>query len=131
MTNVAAAAGSPADADSCPPSPAGTPLSRLPTLQRNALRKLFDRAEFTPEEVARLGYRRLQQAEGIGQKGLTTIQQWLKEYGYEIQPDPQPQRPSGKPSSRNVRRNLEVAMRVLRAHGYVVQRAEDEAVREK
>lgn len=42
---------------------AGCPL---PTLQRNALRKIFDRHEFSPEEVALFGYRRLQQAEGIG-----------------------------------------------------------------
>ena len=40
------------------------PAGSLPTLQRNALRKIFDRPEFSPAEVAELGYRRLQQADG-------------------------------------------------------------------
>lgn len=104
--------------------PAASPLRRLPTLQRNALRKLFDRPEFTPEEVAKLGYRRLQQAEGIGQKGLNTIQTWLRDYGFEVQPDPQAHQ-GGKRISRRQQRDLDSAMRVLQAHGYVVQRSGD------
>lgn len=105
--------------------PAASPLGRLPTLQRNALRKLFDRPEFTPEEVAKLGYRRLQQAEGIGQKGLTTIQAWLRDYGFEVQPDPPALRRGGKRLSRRQLKDLDSAMRVLQAHGYIVQRTED------
>lgn len=104
--------------------PAGPPLSRLPTLQRNALRKLFDRAEFSPDEVAGLGYRRLQQAEGIGQKGLGTILAWLREYGYELMPEP-PNATPGRRVSRRDQRDLASAMRILRAHGYVVQRADE------
>jgi hypothetical protein len=107
--------------------PTAMPLSRLPTLQRNALRKLFDRPDFTPEEVANLGYRRLQQAEGIGQKGLSTIQAWLREYGFEIEPDPQTLRQRGRRLSRRELKDLDSAMRVLRAHGYVVQRTEEGA----
>lgn len=105
--------------------PAASPLSQLPTLQRNALRKLFDRSEFTPGEVAELGYRRLQQAEGIGQKGLKTILAWLQEYGFDLQPEPQAVRPRGKFGSRRAVKDLETAMRVLRAHGYVIQRTGD------
>lgn len=102
--------------------PAASPLNRLPTLQRNALRKLFERPEFTPEEVANVGYRRLQRAEGIGQKGLATIQAWLRDYGFEVRPDPQPSLHHGKRLSRYAAKDLESAMRVVQAHGYVVQR---------
>lgn len=105
--------------------PAASPLSRLPTLQRNALRKLFERPEFTPAEVASLGYRRLQQAEGIGQKGLRTIQAWLRDYGYEVEPDPPGPSPRSGRLSRRQRQDLEGALRVVQAHGYVVRRAED------
>jgi hypothetical protein len=61
-------------------------MNELPTLQRNALRKIFDRPHFMPDEVAALGYRRLQQAEGIGTKGLAAITNWLKLHGHELQP---------------------------------------------
>jgi len=108
--------------DGC--NPVAAAVKRLPTLQRNALRKIFDRVEFSPEEVAALGYRRLQQAEGIGQKGLTTITAWLKDYGYELEPVPVPQ-PKERTGTRKVRRNIEYAMRLLRTHGYVVQQIED------
>ena len=86
------------EAIACPPSPdasspssaaSAKPCNQLPTLQRNALRKIFDRPEFTPLEVAALGYRRLQQAEGIGQKGLQAITLWLQRHGLELaQPEP-------------------------------------------
>jgi hypothetical protein len=33
---------------------ATSPADKLPTLQRNALRRIFGRSEFTPEDVARL-----------------------------------------------------------------------------
>lgn len=99
-------------------------VKQLPTLQRNALRKIFDRAEFSPEEVAALGYRRLQQAEGIGQKGLTTITAWLKDYGYELEAIPVPP-PKERPGTKKARLNIEHAMHLLRTHGYVVQPIED------
>lgn len=60
-------------------SAAARAMNCLPTLQQNALRKIFDRPEFSPAEVAALGYRRLQQAEGIGQNCL------LQAHGYRIQ----------------------------------------------
>jgi len=98
--------------------------SQLPTLQRNALRKIFDRHEFTPEEVAMLGYRRLQQADGIGNKGLAAITEWLKLHGFELKPPEL----AGNPKQRlpkRMRRNIESAVRLLRTHGYVVQQGAD------
>jgi hypothetical protein len=129
MEDVSAAAGDPADAEPCMPASAEMPCNALPTLQRNALRKLFDRPVFTPAEVAALGYRKLQQTEGVGIKGLVIIRQWLQAHGYDIEPEPTV--PRGKPMSRRTGRNLEAAMRVLQAHGYVVQRSDDESLQKK
>lgn len=94
--------------------------NQLPTLQRNALRKIFDRHEFTPEEVAALGYRRLQQAEGIGNKGLAAITEWLGLHGFELKP-PEVAGLPRQPLPKRIRRNIESAVRLLRTHGYVVQ----------
>lgn len=94
-------------------------MRQLPTLQRNALRKLFDRPAFTPEEVAALGYRRLQQAEGIGHKGLAAIGEWLRRHGFELRPPELPEAPPAVP--RTTRRHIEMAVRLLRTHGYTVE----------
>lgn len=96
-------------------------VTRLPTLQRNALRKIFDRHDFTPEEVAMLGYRRLQQAEGIGNKGLAAITEWLQRCGFDLKP-PEVATNSQQSLPKRMRRNIESAMRLLRTHGYVVQK---------
>lgn len=98
---------------------------RLPTLQRNALRKLFNRAEFTPQEVFALGYRRLQRAEGIGQKGLQAIIDWLAQHGLTLLP---PAGPADPPADvpEEVRRSINGAVRLLRHHGYRVQRTRDQ-----
>lgn len=101
---------------------AGMPMDvgcRLPTLQRNALRKIFDRHEFSPEEVALLGYRRLQQAEGIGSKGLQAIAAWLAVYGFELKA-PEPPDAARPPVPKRQRRSIEQAVRLLRNHGYEV-----------
>lgn len=100
-------------------------LNRLPTLQRNALRKLFNRPEFSPAEVAELGYRRLQQAEGIGNKGLSAISAWLRDYGFELSP-PEGQA-AARPQSRT-QRNIELAVRLLQNHGFVVQGGEGQRI---
>jgi len=134
MLNVAIAAPGGASARSEPPEteghgPGGAgrgAINRLPTLQRNALRKLFDRPDISPEEVAGLGYRRLQQAEGVGQKGLETILAWLRDYGFELTP-PAARTPPAKEAGPPSRRSLEGAMRLLRIHGYAVHRVDDGA----
>jgi len=71
-----------------------------------------------------LGYRRLQQAEGVGHKGLSVILAWLQDYGYELPPpEPTKKMDPGLPHKR--RRDLQFAMRLLNMHGYVVRRADD------
>lgn len=109
------------------PVPPSSPIFKLPTLQRNALRKLFDRPEFTPEEVARLGHRRLLKAEGIGQKGVVAITQWLAQHGLELQADPPDPRPPQRPATRSARLDLETALRLVRNHGYEIRPPEDDA----
>lgn len=117
------------DISDCPPTSAPTmadggntsAVTQLPTLQRNALRKIFDRHDFTPEEVAMLGYRRLQQAEGIGNKGLAAITEWLHRYGFDLKPPELAANPRQSLPKR-MRRNIESAVRLLRTHGYVVQK---------
>ena len=114
-----------------PPLPAATAaMNELPTLQRNALRKIFDRPQFTPEEVAALGYRRLQQAEGIGAKGLSAITGWLAAHGHQL---PLPPPPGAGPSlvPKKTRRTIEMAVRLLRTHGYEVQAKAGPAVQAK
>lgn len=93
-------------------------VALLPTLQRNALRKIFDRHDFLPAEVASLGYKRLQQAEGIGSKGLAAITIWLQRYGYDLKPPPV--NPSASSAPKRVRQSIEQALRLLRTHGYEV-----------
>ena len=106
-----------------PSTPTVAAANQLPTLQRNALRKIFDRPAFTPEEVAALGYRRLQQAEGIGNKGLAAITAWLQQHGFELNPPASHDSPPKAPKKN--RRNIEMAVRLLRTHGYIVQGAVD------
>lgn len=112
------------DSSDCPDGAADGAMHRLPTLQRNALRKLFDRPEFTPAEVSALGYRRLQQAEGIGQKGLQAIGAWLQGYGYELRP-PESVEGVQRLHSRT-RKHIEQAVRLLRTHGYSIRQAGEE-----
>ncbi|WP_334159192.1 hypothetical protein [Oryzomicrobium sp.] len=90
-------------------------VADLPTLQRNALRKLLDRPHFTPAEVAELGFRRLQLTRGLGSKGLETVLAWLRCHGYEL--DPLPNRCSDE-ARRNLR--IERAIQLLRAQGFTV-----------
>lgn len=105
-------------------------MNQLPTLQRNALRKIFDRLQFSPEEVAALGYRRLQQAEGIGAKGLSAIAAWLETHGQCL---PQPAAPAAGLTAvpKKTRRTIEMAVRLLRTHGYEVQPKGEAASRAK
>lgn len=98
-----------------------SPLATLPTLQRNALRKIFDRPHFTPEEVAGLGLRRLQQAEGIGCKGMEVIRVWLNGFGFDLA-RPGSADESGAQKHGKSRNRLESAMRMLKTNGYVVYR---------
>jgi hypothetical protein len=124
MSDCPATNASEASGDGQSVSAVALAANQLPTLQRNALRKIFDRHEFTPEEVAMLGYRRLQQAEGIGNKGLAAITDWLGLHGFELKPPEFSGHPK-PPLPKRMRRNIESAMRLLRTHGYVVQQESD------
>ena len=112
------------DSSDCPDRAAADAMKRLLTLQRNALRKLFDRPEFTPAEVSALGYRRLQQAEGIGQKGLQAIGAWLQSCGYELR---LPESAAGDQKLHTrTRKHIEQAVRLLRTHGYSIHQSGEE-----
>ncbi|WP_412479472.1 hypothetical protein [Azonexus sp. IMCC34839] len=89
----------------------------LPTTQRNALCRHFERADFTPEEVAALGRRRLARLEGIGNKGLSVIEVWLAGQGVVLA------EPVENPSTlrRRMESRLARAASLLRAHGYEVE----------
>ena len=102
--------------------PVGEKLAhwQLPTMQRNALSKVFDRPVFTPGEVVSLGRRRLERAEGIGRKGLATIIEWLRGHGYELAGDTHGPRSLDLAASPKDVKKVEKAMRVLQAHGYTV-----------
>ncbi|MEY4593472.1 MAG: hypothetical protein RIR18_2367 [Pseudomonadota bacterium] len=86
----------------------------LTTLQQNALRKLLDQPDFTPGEVARLGYVKLQRAEGIGNKGLKSIINWLATHGYELAP----QRNEKRDQTNN--KKIKKALELLQSHGYQI-----------
>lgn len=83
-------------------------------MPRNALRKVFDRPDFTPGEVALLGHRRLERADGIGQKGMATIIEWLRCHGYELAGDTLGAQLRNPAISPKEVKKLEKAMRVLR-----------------
>ncbi len=120
-----------------------SPASRLPTAQRNALRKVFNRTEFLPEEVAELGYHneflpeevaelgyhKLRLADGIGEKGLKTIASWLAEYGLDLVPSPTRQAPRRSPRHGSGGWTLKSAVRLLRMHGYEIQAPADYPLR--
>lgn len=106
------------------PACAAPALWQLPTMPRNALRRVFDRPDFTPGEVAQLGQRRLERAEGIGSKGLATIVDWLRGQGYELVDDTRSARSRDLATSPKEVRKLEKAIRVLQTHGYTILRSE-------
>lgn len=86
----------------------------LPTLQRNALCKLFERSDFTPEEVLAVGYARLRKVNGIGPKGLDIIAAWLEAYGLVLRNSELDR------AGRHVRR-VDRAIRLLERYGYEVR----------
>lgn len=94
---------------------AATSAATLPTLQRNALCKLFERADFTPEEVVAVGYRQLGKVNGIGPKGLEIIAAWLAAHGLVLQHG------GADRAGRHIRR-VELAIRLLERYGYEVRR---------
>ena len=91
----------------------------LPTRQKNALRLLLSKPVITPEEVARLDYRVIERAPGVGKNSLAIIRAWLKAHGLELSGLPGP-----IPDQRRLQRQrkLERAIDYVRDHGYEVLR---------
>lgn len=93
----------------------------LPTRQRNALRHLLGQATITAADVARLNYRTLERAPGVGRQSLDIIVAWLRAHGLE--PAGQPT-PTANPRVLQRQRKLERAINLLRDNGYEVRHGE-------
>ena len=91
----------------------------LPMRQRNALRLLLDKPEFSPAEIAALDYRIIERAPGVGRNSAAIIRAWLNSHGYELAGQPKPA-PNLRIEQRQ--RKLERAIDYLRWHGYEVRR---------
>lgn len=104
-------------AGKAPSSESLTP--ELPTRQKNALRLLLAKPVITPEEVARLDYRVIERAPGVGKNSLAIIRAWLKAHGFELNG-----LPTRLPDQRRLQRQrkLERAIDYVRDHGYEVLR---------
>lgn len=61
--------------------------------EANALRRLLNRAEIKPEDVAQLGLGRLERAPGLGTKGLERVLFWLEQHGYVLRPTAKAEQP--------------------------------------
>ena len=93
-------------------------LSRRET---NVLRRLLNRAEFTPQDVARLGLDRLQSAQGLGVKGLANVLSWLAGQGYDLRPQVTGEALESDRRDR-LKRRLEQAQYLLEQWGWQVSR---------
>ena len=101
-------------------SDAQSAADELPTRQKNALRLLLSKPVISPEEVAKLDYRVLERAPGVGKKSIDIIRAWLNSQGFEL---------TGLPESTvnqrvvQRKRKLERAIDYQRWHGYEVHRS--------
>lgn len=90
---------------------------KLPTRQRNALRILLEKSDFTPEDVAGLSYRRLLKSPGIGRKGMALIRDWLAESLLDLADLPAERQPAKNQAES---KRLQNAIHILESHGYEV-----------
>ncbi|HEX5394287.1 MAG TPA: hypothetical protein VFW68_13455 [Rhodocyclaceae bacterium] len=90
----------------------------LSTMQLNALRQLFERRDFSPEDVAQLDYRRVERLPKVGKKGIEAIRSWLCQYGYDLHNVPEQ---GGDLADQRLRARLDHAERLLKKHGYRVE----------
>ena len=95
-------------------------LSRRET---NVLRRLLNRAEFRPKDVARLGLGRLESAQGLGVKGLANVLTWLSVQGYDLRPQVMSEVRNSVRLDR-LNRRLEQAQYLLEQLGWQVSRPE-------
>lgn len=87
-------------------------------MQRNALCQLFERRDFTPEDVALLDYRCVKRLPKVGKKGIEAIRTWLAQYGYDLANVPERH---DEHSEQRLRLRLDQAVRLLLKHGYRVE----------
>ena len=93
----------------------------LPTRQKNALRHLLDQPVVHPADVARLGYRALERAPGIGRQSIEIILAWLRSHGVDLAGHPSQ---SANPRVLQRKRKVERAISYLREQGYDVRPSE-------
>ncbi|MGC3965401.1 MAG: hypothetical protein QM803_19345 [Rhodocyclaceae bacterium] len=89
----------------------------LPTRELNALRGLFDKVQFSADEVLALDYRVIRRLPGVGPKGIENIRLWLEAQG--LFPENWPRLGSGAHRSRHHLR-IQAAIRLLEDHGYEI-----------
>jgi hypothetical protein len=89
----------------------------------NALRRLLNKAEFGPQDVARIGVAHLESAPGLGEKGLAHVLAWLEAEGYCLQSSSfGNSRDTGRQD--RINRRLEQAQHLLEQWGWQVKRPE-------
>jgi hypothetical protein len=114
-------------ASDCTPDPWPPTAAReaapgaLPTRQKNALRHLLDQSTITPEDVAKLSYRTLERAPGVGRQSIEIILSWLRQHGLELAGQATP---VANPRAMQRQRKLERAINYLRELGYEVRQGD-------
>jgi hypothetical protein len=94
--------------------------------ERNVLRRLLNRSEFKPQDVARLGLARLESADGLGVKGRRNVLAWLADQGYDLRPPVTVD--AGDPERQDrINRRLAKAQHLLEQWGWQVRRPERDA----
>ena len=93
--------------------------------ERNVLRRLINRAEFKPQDIAQLGIARLESAEGLGVKGLTNVLDWLATNGYPLTPTSTRASEDALRKDR-INRRLDQAQHLLKQWGWQVNRPDCE-----
>jgi hypothetical protein len=93
-------------------------MIELSTMQLNALRQLFERRDFTVEDVAGLDYRQVERLPKVGKKGIEVIRTWLAQYGYDLLNVPEQ---NDEVAELRLRERLDQATRLLQKHGYRVE----------
>lgn len=104
------------------PDIAFAPMSfELSRREQNVIRRLLNRAEFRPLDVATLGYAQLSAAPGLGAKGLRNVLDWLKAEGFVLEESAAPARPD---SRARIHRRIENARHLLEQWGWQVRQPE-------
>jgi superfamily I DNA/RNA helicase len=96
--------------------------------EANALRRLLNKAEIKPMDVAQLGLARLERAPGLGVKGLERVLIWLEQHGYELRQAAKAERSETSRQQGRVHRRLEQAQHLLEQWGWQVKRPDNDGL---